>query len=293
MVTEAKKNGSPNYFYDNMKKVVPGDIVFSFAGGEVRAVGVVTNFASEAPKPSEFGLVGTYWNDNGWFVPVEFKRVRKPLRPKDHMDVIAPLLPEKYSPIQSNGNGNQGAYLSSISEDMGVKLLSLLDLDEVILVDHLKSVNVTIEIKNGDERAEEDLKRRTDISETEKKEMIKARRGQGIFRANVESIEEGCRVTGLKLKTHLRASHIKPWRCSSNNERLDGNNGLLLAPHVDHLFDKGFISFDENGKILISTRLDPLVLETWKIDRSINIGKFTDPQLVYLEFHRASVFQHD
>ena len=109
-------------------------------------------------------------------------------------------------------------------------------------------------MEESDDQAETQLKQRTDIPDTEKEQLVKARRGQGIFRSNVEAIEPDCRITRLKLKEHLRASHIKPWRVCDNGERLDGNNGLLLAPHVDHLFDKGFISFSDQGKMIISPR---------------------------------------
>lgn len=286
-----RTDGARSHYYDNMTKVNPGDIVFSYAGGEVRAIGVATARASAAAKPSEFGQAGASWENDGWFVPVEFKFVKRPIRPKDHMEVIAPLLPEKYSPIQANGNGNQAAYLSSISEAMAAELLGLLNAST--LLSHLEGVGVSLMMEDADERAEALLNQRTDIAATEKEQLVKARRGQGVFRANVESIEPACRITGLGLKEHLRASHIKPWRVSSDVERLDGNNGLLLAPHVDHLFDKGFISFDEHGRILVSARLDVSVLKSWQIDPNANVGAFRSEQLAYLAFHRTSVFQHE
>lgn len=83
------------------------------------------------------------------------------------------------------------------------------------------------------------------------------------------------------------------WRDSTNVERLDGNNGLLLAPHVDHLFDKGFLSFDGEGKVLISHRLNPSVLVAWAIDQNANVCRFGPEQLDYLAYHRDSVFQCD
>ena len=67
---------------------------------------------------------------------------------------------------------------------------------------------------------------------------------------NVESIESECRVTQTADKRFLIAGHIKPWRDSNNAEKIDGNNGLLFAPHVDRLFDKGWISFSDQGEIL-------------------------------------------
>ena len=90
---------------------------------------------------------------------------------------------------------------------------------------------------------------------------------------------------------HLRASHIKPWRLSSDREKLDGNNGLLLSPHVDQLFDGGWITFTDSGELLRSSRLDRRVLESWKIPEELNVGAFNDEQKRYLAFHRESVFK--
>jgi len=286
-----RADGARSHYYDNMAKVEPGDIVFSYAGGEVRAFGVATARASTAAKPAEFGQAGENWGVDGWFVPVEFKLVERPLRPRDHMQTLAPLLPEKHSPLQANGKGNQVAYLSSISGGLADRLFALLDARA--LADQLRGVSVGWEMAEADNRVEAQLLQSTDIPDTEKEQVIKARRGQGVFRSRVESIEDGCRITGLTLKEHLRASHIKPWRDSTNVERLDGNNGLLLAPHVDHLFDKGFLSFDGEGKVLISHRLNPSVLAAWAIDQNANVGGFAAEQLVYLAYHRRSVFQCD
>ncbi len=79
---------------------------------------------------------------------------------------------------------------------------------------------------------------------TEKRQIILARRGQGKFRERVSRIEHACRITGVNRPEHLIASHCKPWRdCESHDERLDGENGLLLTPTVDHPHD---------GELLIS-----------------------------------------
>jgi hypothetical protein len=85
------------------------------------------------------------------------------------------------------------------------------------------------------------------LGETEKEALVLARRGQGLFRTRVQSVETRCRVTRVERHEHLRASHIKPWRVCTNEERLEGENGLLLTPSIDHLFDGGFISFEQGG----------------------------------------------
>jgi predicted restriction endonuclease len=118
-----------------------------------------------------------------------------------------------------------------------------------------------------------------------------ARRGQGLFKQRVMRIERACRVTGVIREEHLRASHCKPWRDATNEERLDGENGLLLTPSVDHLFDRGFIGFDGDGALIVSPVAHRESLQRMGIDpqRSTNVGAFSSGQKRYLEFHRENV----
>jgi len=109
----------------------------------------------------------------------------------------------------------------------------------------------------------------------------------------VRSIERACRITRVERMEHLIASHIQPWRDSSNEQRLDGENGLLLTPTVDHLFDKGFISFENTGQLIVSPVADPLSLKRMGIDRDarVNVGAFSGRQREYLGFHRENVLR--
>lgn len=143
----------------------------------------------------------------------------------------------------------------------------------------------------ADDAAEQALRADLHIPPTEKQQLIKARRGQGLYRTRLDAIETTCRLTGLVEHRHLRASHIKPWRLSTNAEKLDGNNGLLLSPHIDHLFDQGFISFTDSSDILVSSRLDPEVLRRWNIDPAKHVGTFNTKQCEYLAFHRRNIFR--
>lgn len=280
------KNGRANHFYDNMTLVEPGDVIFSFCDTQIKAVGVATGKASATPKPVEFGPAGANWTNEGWLVPVAFVEMTRPVRPKDHMPLLGPTLPEKYSPLQPNGNGNQGVYLAAVSESMAAVLRALLggQVEQV--------VQVTIAPQEAkDDQAEQKVRDRADIPETQKKQLILARRGQGLFRTRLELMSTKCRVTGVSAKEHLRASHIKPWRESSDAEKLDGNNGLLLAPHVDHLFDRGYIAFADSGELLLSPLLDASVREAWGIPEKLNTGAFTAAQSEYLAYHRGNVFR--
>ena len=107
-------NGRRNRFYDSMTEAAPGDVVFSFCDTLIKAIGVVNGYAQSAPKPTEFGTTGQYWADEGWYLPVRFEELSRPLRPKDFMALLASTLPSKYSPLQANGNANQGVYIAPV-----------------------------------------------------------------------------------------------------------------------------------------------------------------------------------
>ena len=131
------------------------------------------------------------------------------------------------------------------------------------------------------------------IRETEKTALVQARRGQGVFRDNVRAIEHACRITKVERMEHLIASHIQPWRDCGNDQRLDGENGLLLTPTVDHLFDKGFISFEDSGEVIVSPVADQMSLKRMGIDPEgrVKVGEFSQGQRRYLEFHRENVLR--
>jgi len=142
-----------------------------------------------------------------------------------------------------------------------------------------------------DDEYETEIRQSTHISDTTKEQLIRARVGQGVFRTRVRSIEKGCRVTAVKQKQHLRASHIKPWKQSTSCERLDGNNGLMLSPHIDHLFDRGYISFLSNGSLIVSPQIDEDLLKAWNIDPNLTGSNFSREQSKYLKYHNDSVFK--
>ena len=127
--------------------------------------------------------------------------------------------------------------------------------------------------------------------DTEAAVLVRARKGQGLFRARVANYSSKCRVTGVAEPSLLRASHIKPWsKCESNEERLDGANGLLLSPHVDLLFDKGLLTFRPTGQLEISEVLPKYVVEAWNITRAVDSTPFKPRQAEYLKFHNDVVY---
>ena len=108
-------NGARNQFYENMREVSPGDIVFSFCDTRIKAIGVVTGGAQTGPKP-DFGAAGANWSREGWFVPVDYCVLTNQIRPKDHAAILRPFLPSKYSPLQESGDGLQSVYLAEVPQ---------------------------------------------------------------------------------------------------------------------------------------------------------------------------------
>lgn len=295
------KNGGFSPFYEFMRELAPGDIVFSFADTWIRKVGIVQGYCHESPRPLEFGALGERaWDDIGWSAKVAFLRLSRPFRPKDHIDQIRPLLPKLYSPLQDTGDGNV-LYLTTLSDGIahlfgtfiGPDYTALLATAAKVAVD--ESVRGTIDFEERDKwerRLVDEIRRDEQISETERDAVIQARIGQGKFRKNLAKIETCCRITKVHEPAHLRASHIKPWRTSTNSERLDGENGFLLTPTIDHLFDRGFISFSDDGELLISPVAIRPSLQRMGIstEQRTNVGSFSLGQREFLSYHRESVF---
>jgi putative restriction endonuclease len=289
------KNGARNQFYENMREVSPGDLIFSFRGRRIGAIGVATSNCYEAPKPDEFGAAGQNWEKVGWRADVAYTEIDSPITPKDHIELIRPLLPDKYSPLQQNGDGLQSVYLAELSDDLADLLKSLLQQAgntlpiTTVLPNTEQADTVQADVEG---HLEADIRQSTTIDETEKEQLVKSRRGQGKFRQNVQEYEVRCRITCVSDARFLIASHIKPWRSSTNQERLDGQNGLLLTPNVDALFDRGFISFDDDGTLLISPVVNGQVRHQLglPVDQTTNVGEFTDGQRNYLAYHRREIF---
>jgi putative restriction endonuclease len=299
-----KSNDAVNPFYEFMRSVAPGDIIFSYAFTRICAIGVAQSTAYESPKPGEFGSAGPYWSSIGWRIDVRFFELENKIRPADHMEKINPVMQDKYAPLQPTGRGNQSVYLTSLPQRFADVLVELVG-DEAwqlrnmfnrVAENGAELVELTGEVKGQGEwenHLVEELKQDSSLSSTEKQALILARRGQGIFKKNVMAIERRCRITKVEKIEHLRASHIKPWRnCRDKDERLAATNGLLLTPSIDHLFDRGFISFEDDGRLLISPIAHEESLQKMGIDTGerVNVGAFTEEQKKFLDFHRQQIF---
>jgi len=248
-----------------MREVASGDLILSFMDTRILAVGIAQSYCWESPKPLEFGKSGENWEGIGWRVKVHFTELANKVRPKDHIDILRPLLPDKYSPLQPNGNGLQSVYLTDVPTTLAELLIGLIGQEVApIAMSAAKVTPVSIDdLDSWERKIEQGVANDPSIPDTNRLAIIRARKGQGLFKERVGKIESKCRITGV-------ASHCKPWCDSTNEERLNGENGLLLTPSIDHLFDRGFIGFENNGSLVISPvahrpSLQKMGIETTKV----------------------------
>ena len=259
--------------HENVKHVQEGDIIFSYIRGEIVAIGVAQSNAYDANKPSEFSP-STPWRTEGRRGDGDFDQLTDPIPIKELTNELLPTLPEKYSPMNRHRGANQG-YLYEI-EQATTDIL-------------LRGRNHSLFEENPVERF---VTPQPVDRITERIELRRSRVGQGRFRADVLARWDGqCAVSPINKPELLRASHIKPWStCDNSQEKLDPFNGLALAQNYDSQFDSGFISFDEDGRIMISDRLEVWETQTMGISERARLRQIVDATEDYMKYHRDRIF---
>lgn len=129
------------------------------------------------------------------------------------------------------------------------------------------------------------------LSATERNALIKARIGQGPFRDKLINYWQTCAVTGFSVEQLLIASHIKPWRNATNQERLSVFNGFLLSPNLDKAFDKGLITFEADRRIIISHQLKNSDANLLGINGNLQLRKVEKNHMPFLEWHKNNIFK--
>jgi len=122
------------------------------------------------------------------------------------------------------------------------------------------------------------------------KTLVNSRNGQNSLRKIVLENNKKCKICGLDKLDLLKVSHIKPWAKSNDNEKLDIYNTFLLCPNHDNLFDKGYISFEDDGSILISPLLSKKTQLTLNIDTNISVD-IDEEHKKYLKWHRDNILK--
>ena len=188
------------------------------------------------------------------------------------LDVFVPLILHDPDFVAKNKTGNN-MYSNALKQ---YRLFR--NIEAVEVVDHDEVTSVIEDYAN--------------LKETERDAVVKSRIGQGLFRKElIKKYNSSCVITGINEKKLLIASHVKPWAVCTNTERLSVENGLLLSPTFDKLFDCGLISFADSGRILISSQLSAEVVSKLHISATDTFNLKASQELKQnLEYHRDVVF---
>ncbi len=270
------KSGNSVFHWETMANLMINDIVFNYCKGYIVGYSVVKSLPYPTEKPEEFNS-GVLWEDAGRMCDVEYNDFENKLSLTDITNVLNKLPSPKYSPIGISSKVNQG-YLYEISDDWGTAIL------QKAKVNSLKLFEITIS-QNESNRIQNDL---PDV--TSRRGLVTSRVGQGAYRRKLlQRWDEKCAVTGCSITEILIASHIKPWSESNNKERLDVDNGILLSPLFDALFDRHLISFTNSGDIMVSNKLTKFNLREFNITGEEKISGLNEGNKMYLEEHRKKL----
>lgn len=146
------------------------------------------------------------------------------------------------------------------------------------------------ELKKEEGIVEEDLEKLSG-----KERIVVERVGQRVYRKGLVDYWKGCcAITGVDLRGLLVASHIKPWRdCDTYAERLDVYNGLLLAVHYDKVFDRGWMTVNDDGSLVWAKAIGEDTRARLGFQEGHRVEGLTDEHRKYLAWHREKVFRKD
>lgn len=125
-------------------------------------------------------------------------------------------------------------------------------------------------------------------------------RERHFFRSAVFSAYDGkCYITGCRVPTMLRASHIKPYSaCRVESDRVNPENGICLNVFYDTAFDQGLMTITPSRKVHISpivkTLSDDDFTRKWLVSlEGVVLPPPTrfSPRREFLEYHNDEIFK--
>ena len=270
-----KKNKSGNevHHHKRLLEVNEGDRVIHLVNRYIKAISTVRSKAYDADCPREFKRAS--WDREGRKVDVEIIELDDPIHVDDIINKIKNNLPEKYSPFNSDGGGNQGYFFEINAEIFNIILNTDYENEEINL-----------------NYIEQNLNTPTGSSVNSKlKVNVRSSTWQKYFKNQLFKYwGVKCVLTDVQNKDLLIGAHIKPWSKCDDKEKIDVFNGLPLSPNADKIFELGLISFDENGKLMKSNKLSDEDLEKLNINTDIKLD-FKNEHFKYLEYHRLNKYK--
>ncbi|TRZ40088.1 HNH endonuclease [Niallia circulans] len=277
------KGGSIEHSWERMKEVKKGDRIFHYVKGNIVAISIAKEDCVEATRP--LILQSDLFDDEaGYLVEVEYYELDKSVNVKEKFAAISPLLPIKYSPFQDDASGNSG-YLYPCNEELAIKLLELIGELNIYLID-----TEQLELSMDYIKVTEHNTLIPVIAETESEVKTKIRLGQQRFKKDLMSLW-GCKcaLCDIELPELLKASRSKPWKDSTNEERNDPYNGILLCSNHDALYENGKIAFDGQGRLHISPEINEEDYLKYGLLTKKKI-KLNQDNKVYFKWHKRNIW---
>lgn len=264
------KNGQKfsNTSWEAVKGVKAGDVIFCNKDREIVYVATATADAEPAPRPLSRSF--DKWEREGTRVDVELTVLEHSIDVSQFSEIFMSSYNESSRPsvFAENGSCTQ-TYMCEIPEIAAKMIASFI------------SENVSIDFNKETAKVKE-------ATGSTKETIIQARVGHGPYRDKLFKKWGGkCAVTGIALESMLTASHIVSWSISNDKEKVDPYNGLPLIPNLDRLFDRGMISFDDNGHLLHKKEFACL-LRDLKIPLDSKIDGLFGENKKYLKRHRVT-----
>jgi putative restriction endonuclease len=262
--------------WETMDLLTAGDIVFTYSSGYLRGLAVVDSAAVPMLKPFAAGTPYSI-SQGGRIVFCTYTTAATAVAFEKIISTadLKAQLSSGTNPVLTSAGKVAQKYLCPISSSAATEL-------NVLLGGNAHPASFGFAASSSVPKA---------IDATTIKAIVDARVGQGRFRTELEkAFGNACPITRLNVLPLLRASHIKPWIASSNSERLDPDNGILLAAGIDAAFDKGYIGFDpETGALLIKNGITSTELAHLGVPANavLPAGFLTPGRKAYLQHHRT------
>ncbi|MGO1060156.1 HNH endonuclease [Planococcus sp. FY231025] len=270
------KSGMVPHSWNRMKELQKGDHVFHYVKGEIVAISSIEEGCHKGGVPNR--------TKEAFIAGARYQELDFPLSVREHFSEIQPLLPLKYSPFQEDASGNSG-YLYPCNEELAMRILELISTQNFFSVEE-EQLELAIEVV----RRTKHNPLLTMISEMELDIKTKMRRGKAQFRKNLQTLwQEGCPLCGIAIEEAMTASYAKPWKDSTDAERLDPYNGILLCANHAALYTAGLIAFTGGGSLRVASRIPKQLYPVYGLAKGAKVPAAPE-HAPYFRWHKRNIF---
>lgn len=269
-----------------LTEVRQGDRIFHYVRGDIVAVSIATRSCEAITKSfTEEEEENERLKEDRYEIKLKYHELEIPIHVHKEFEAIVHMLPVKYSPFKPNGNGNSG-YLYPCNEKLAITLLELISDKNIYQVDEEQLELAIDTVRRPVHNTFFSL-----ITETEAEMKVKIRTGEQKFRRGLVPLwEHKCALCEIELTELLQAIRSKPWKDSTDFEKVDPYNGVLLCSNHGVLYHKGFIAFDGQGRLHISPELKEENYEKYGLRLNMKVPRKLENK-PYFKWHKRKVFK--